>query len=67
MMRDFRARYRNMSLGILWSHANPLVTMLVLTFVFKNVFPNPSVKNYRTFALIGLISSNFFASRGVLP
>ncbi len=61
VMRDFRVRYRNMSLGILWSLANPLIMMLVLTFVFKNVFPNSSVKNYPAFALIGLISYNFFS------
>jgi lipopolysaccharide transport system permease protein len=60
VMRDFRVRYRNMSLGILWSLANPLIMMLVLTFVFKNVFPNSSVRNYPAFALIGLISYNFF-------
>jgi lipopolysaccharide transport system permease protein len=60
VMRDFRVRYRNMSLGILWSLANPLIMMLVLTFVFKDVFPNSSVKNYPAFALIGLISYNFF-------
>jgi lipopolysaccharide transport system permease protein len=61
VMRDFRVRYRNMSLGILWSLANPLIMMLVLTFVFKNVFPNSSVRNYPAFALIGLISYNFFS------
>jgi lipopolysaccharide transport system permease protein len=61
VMRDFRVRYRNMSLGILWSLANPLIMMLVLTFVFKSVFPNSSVKNYPAFALIGLISYNFFS------
>lgn len=61
VMRDFRVRYRNMSLGILWSLANPLIMMLVLTFVFKDVFPNSSVRNYPAFALIGLISYNFFS------
>ena len=61
VMRDFRVRYRNMSLGILWSLANPLIMMLVLTFVFKNVFPNSSIQNYPAFALIGLISYNFFS------
>jgi lipopolysaccharide transport system permease protein len=60
VMRDFRVRYRNMSLGILWSLANPLIMMFVMTFVFRNVFPNSSIRHYPAFALIGLITYNFF-------
>ncbi len=32
----------------------------MLTSVFKNVFPNSSITNYPAFALIGMISYNFF-------
>jgi ABC-type polysaccharide/polyol phosphate export permease len=57
--RDIVARYKRSFLGVAWTMLNPLGTMLIMTFVFSNLFK--SVQSYPVYILSGLIAWNFFA------
>jgi len=60
IMKDFKVRYRNMSLGFLWSLLNPLIIFAVLIVVFSYIHPSRHAHYFPVFLLIGITTYNFF-------
>jgi len=61
IVKDFKIRYRNMSLGVLWSLLNPLIMLAVYLFVFTRIFKPANVPHYALYILSGMITFNFFS------
>jgi ABC-type polysaccharide/polyol phosphate export permease len=61
VLKDFRVRYRNMSLGMAWSVVDPLVMMGILTIVFSEIFPYYTVPHLAVFLLCALVLFNFYS------
>jgi ABC-type polysaccharide/polyol phosphate export permease len=59
--RAIKTRYKRSVLGVLWTMLNPLLTMVVLTLVFSQLF-RFSVDNYPVYVLCGLVMWNFFSN-----
>lgn len=59
--RAIKTRYKRSVLGVLWTMLNPILTMVVLTLVFSQLFKF-SVENYPVYVLSGLVMWNFFSS-----
>ncbi len=62
--KNIKLQYRNSVLGIFWTFLQPLLTMIVLSVVFNNLFGRDSSKvvNYPVFLLCGRLLHEFFTS-----
>ena len=58
--RNIKVRYKRSVLGIVWTMLNPLMMMVVLTFVFSSLF-GMALHNYPVYLLSGLLLWVFFA------
>jgi lipopolysaccharide transport system permease protein len=58
---DLKVKYQSSALGFAWSLLNPLLLMLVLYFVFTNVF-RFNQENFALYILVGLIAWRFLAN-----
>lgn len=57
--RDIKSRYKRSVLGVAWTLLNPLLMMLVLTFVFSNIF-RVTEEHYAVYVLSGTVLWNLF-------
>ena len=59
--RAIKTRYKRSLLGVAWTMLNPLLTMIVLTLVFSNIF-RFKIEYYPVYVLSGLMAWSFFSS-----
>jgi lipopolysaccharide transport system permease protein len=63
--RELKARYRGSVLGFFWSFINPLLLLLIYTFVFTTVLPGTHPAELEPFALFmfcGILPWTWFSS-----
>ncbi len=58
---DLKIKYQSSTLGFAWSLLNPLLMMLVLYFVFANVF-RFNQEHFALYILVGIIAWRFLAN-----
>ena len=59
--KDIKLKYRNSVLGFLWTMLEPLLTMIVLTIVFQNMFEK-KVANFPVYVLTGRLLYSYFSN-----
>ena len=63
--RELKARYRGSVLGFFWSFVNPLLLLLVYSFVFTAIIPRgdlAGIEPYAVFLFCGLLPWTWFSS-----
>src|SRR5215831_6438861 len=62
--RELKARYRGSVFGFLWSFINPLLLLLIYSFVFTTVIPNQveGAQPYQLFMFCGILPWTWFAT-----
>src|ERR1700686_111086 len=62
--RELKARYRGSVLGFVWSFINPLLLLLIYSFVFTVVLPNQTegIQPYALFMFCGILPWTWFSA-----
>ena len=62
--RELKARYRGSALGFVWSFVNPLLLLLIYSFVFTRIMPNQTqgIQPYALFMFCGILPWTWFSS-----
>src|SRR5256885_4131720 len=62
--RELKARYRGSVLGFFWSFVNPLLLLLIYTFIFSTILPNrePGLQPFALFMLCGILPWTWFSA-----
>jgi lipopolysaccharide transport system permease protein len=65
VVRELKARYRGSVLGFFWSFVNPLLLLLIYSFVFTVVLPGThpaEIEPYALFMVCGILPWTWFSS-----
>lgn len=60
VVKDLKIKYRDSTIGFLWSLVNPLLLIVVYNFVFSHIL-RIEIENFAYFLLVGILPWNFFA------
>ena len=59
--KNIKLQYRGSILGLFWTCLQPLLTMVVLSFVFSMIFGKNNVANYPVYLLTGRLLFDFYS------